>query len=402
MALWSARPRRCSSTSRVHRGRCGQPAQLGSGGVAARAPPRRARPAASRRRGWRSRASGGPRSPAGRAGHRHAVQPLARARAHAAAGRDALDEAHQLQVEERHAQLEPGWPSTSCRCRSRIPSGRNMRVSRYSACSSRPRPGTSASTSTRAPPARPPPRRPAPGASAPSHLARRSPPPAAAAAPRRRGRRARGPRAARAAARGSAPGHRRSGAGQPPRARDEARQHGGRPVAAVAAVRLVRPLARRAPPSPAGAKRESWSSAGADGMPHGSSRRGTQRDSSARKSSSSIAVAWWSVPIRRALSAASAARRACRRGPGKPIVNVVGGSGAERAAMAATTAGRVHAARQERSVRDVGHHLAADRVGRSSLGQLAPPATRRPGPSTRLAGRLAEARDPRLLALAPP
>ena len=72
-------------------------------------------------------------------------------------------------------------------------------------------------------------------------------------------------------------------------------------------------------------------------MPHGSSRRGTQRASSARKSSSSIAVSWWSVPITRALSAAR--RRSSSRSPwpGKPIVNVVGGSGAERA-MADTTA----------------------------------------------------------------
>ena len=73
-------------------------------------------------------------------------------------------------------------------------------------------------------------------------------------------------------------------------------------------------------------------------MPQGSSSRGTQRASSARKSASAIAVSWWSVPI-----SAGASRRPRARSsstspwPGKPIVNVVGGAAA-LLAIAATTA----------------------------------------------------------------
>ena len=85
------------------------------------------------------------------------------------------------------------------------------------------------------------------------------------------------------------------------------------------------------------AKRDSWASAGAEGMPQGSSRRGIAVASSARKSVSTIAVSWWSVPIRRALSAAGARSSSRPPWPGKPIVNVLGGW-AERLAMAATTA----------------------------------------------------------------
>ena len=85
------------------------------------------------------------------------------------------------------------------------------------------------------------------------------------------------------------------------------------------------------------AKRESWASAGAEGIPQGSSRRGTAVASSARKSVSTIAVSWWSVPIRRALSAAGARSSSRSPWPGKPIVKVLGGCG-ERFAIAATTA----------------------------------------------------------------
>ena len=72
-------------------------------------------------------------------------------------------------------------------------------------------------------------------------------------------------------------------------------------------------------------------------MPQGSSRRGTLRASSARNPVSVMAVSWWSVPIRRALSAAGARSSSTLPWPGKPIVKVVGGL-LERAAMEATTA----------------------------------------------------------------
>ena len=61
-----------------------------------------------------------------------------------------------------------------------------------------------------------------------------------------------------------------------------------------------------------------------------------QRASSVRKSVSRITVSWWSVPMMRAVSAASARSSSTSPWPGKPIVNVVGGV-PERSFIAATT-----------------------------------------------------------------
>ena len=63
-------------------------------------------------------------------------------------------------------------------------------------------------------------------------------------------------------------------------------------MAAVAAVRLVGALAREHDLHPPAAKRDSCMSAGALGMPQGSSSRGMLSASSARKSVSVVVVEW--------------------------------------------------------------------------------------------------------------
>ena len=107
MRLWSARPERWAATRPADRGRVHQLAQRRSPSCSAARPPRRATRAASRRRASRSRAWAGPRS---RAAAAVAIAARCRrlpcARAHPLPRGNALDEAHQLDVEERHPLLQ--------------------------------------------------------------------------------------------------------------------------------------------------------------------------------------------------------------------------------------------------------------------------------------------------------
>ena len=185
------------------------------------------------------------------------------------------------------------------------------------------------------------------------------------AAPRsaraRRARRAARALRARGSARASAGGRPRRGprGRRPGSRRQRARPGGGR------SRRAARPRpGRRARPSPSrAAKRaELHAARGRTGCRSGSSSRGTAAASSSRKSPASHAtVAWWSVPIARAVSAAAARSSNAPPAPGKPIVKVVGGSGAARGHRRHDRR-RVDPAGEERAVGDVGHHLALDGV----------------------------------------
>ena len=205
-----------------------------------------------------------------------------------------------------------------------------------------------------------------------------------------RGRRAGGRRGGRGrrarAARG--PARRRAGAARrhEPRAVAAAPRPGGarsRRAARRRPGRRARPSRRRRRSGTAGA------SAGADGMPHGSSRRGTQRASSARKSVSSMAVSWWSVPIRRALSAASARSSSTSPWPGKPIVKVLGG--VPRALRHGRHDGRA-SRRRPRGTRRTGRRTSSGARRRRRSARRARSASSSSPPGDGLAGRLAPAR----------
>ena len=288
--------------------------------------------------------------------------------AYALARGNPLDEAHQLQVQERDALLERARPSTSCRrrsagcragtggCPGRAPAragrgrprrpARRRRGARRSAAASSPAPPVSAGAQVVVGDLDSRSRR---SASARSPSSRRRG--AALVARQRRGRAPSGP-AAR-------PGH-AGGA-----------QRGGGLVAAVAAVRLVGALARRAPPSPSrAAKRDSCISAPAPRASRtGSSSRRTQRSSSPRKSVSrhrGVVVLGADRPARLGARPAlvehvAVAREADREGERRPLA---------AARHRRHDRGGVDAAAQEGAVGHVGHHLAPDGLG-EALGQLA-------------------------------
>ena len=244
--MWSARPRRCSSPAAPRPpGRSARPAA--SRARSGARPRARARRAASRRRGWRSRASCGSTTSGGssRAMARRWRRFGWRGPDPAARG-DALHEAHQLEVEERHAQLEAARPSTSCRCRAGSrPAGtcacRGRAPARAGRGPARPRGCRARWRGARARPLRA--RRAAHERSAGLRVGDLHQPQQRAA--RRPGRRARARGGARAAARGSARASAAAGAAAAVGHEPQRPQQRGGLVAPVAPVRLVGALSRQ-------------------------------------------------------------------------------------------------------------------------------------------------------------
>ena len=357
-------------------------------------PPRPAKRAASRRRGWRSRASGGPRSAAG------AVAPSPCGAGACRRGRtrplrgDALDEAHQLDVEERHAQLEArGHRHLVVADQDAVGeehAGVEVeRLLEQAAAGDVAEHGLGQRRGAR-----------------PSRLRARAAEQAARDArvgDLDQAQQALGVAASAEQAGGAAGAlgaRERSGGGRSRRGerrRDEPRgpsTRGGL-VAAVAAERLVGALAGEHDLDLLGGEaRRAAASAGADGMPQGSSRRGI----AARELGEEVGLA----PSRcrggrcRSGAALSAAALALVE-----HVAVAGEADRERgrrlvrsaAAIAATTAAESTPPREEGAVGDVGHHLALDRVG-EALGELAASSSST-APSSGSPGRLAPALDPR-------
>ena len=309
----SARPRRCSATSW-----CGVRRHQRRARVARVPPspalPRRATPAASGRRASKP-CLGRVTISSGRSlAQGVAVESLA----HAHAPRDPFHEAHQLAVEERHAQLEAGGHRHLV-----VAEQDGVREDEASVAVERPleevaptSPSTSRARASRSCSASSP-RRPvravrwAWSVISTSRTIRS----ASSMRPRRRGA-GRSRRADRLRRRGCRAGQEAGHVLEMP-------QQGGCP-AAVAAVGLVGALAGEHHLHVPREAREP-EQRGALGIPHGSSRRVCSAPARSGNPSAPSPCRRCSVPITRASSAAASRSSRTLPWPGKPIVNVVGG-----------------------------------------------------------------------------